>query len=41
MPFGCNGKTPRANLSTGTVRAEEPDEQFYRGYFGGSNFVAY
>ncbi len=41
MPQGYNGKILRVNLSSGAMSVEEPEENFYRTYFGGSNFVAY
>ncbi len=41
MPYGFNGKLLRVNLSSRTILVEEPDESFYRSYFGGTNFIAY
>lgn len=41
MPHGYNGKILRVDLSTNTIRVEEPDENFYRRYFGGRGFVSY
>ena len=41
MPYGYNGKILRVNLSNSSIAVEEPDERFYRTYFGGSNFIAY
>jgi len=41
MDNGCNGKILRVDLSQGEFRTEEPDEAFYRTYFGGWGFVAY
>lgn len=41
MPYGYNGKILRVNLSSGTISVDEPDEVFYRTYFGGTNFIAY
>src|SRR3990170_6639609 len=35
MPNGYMGKILRANLSTGELRTEEPDERLYRDYIGG------
>lgn len=39
--FGHNGRILRADLSQGTLTTEQPPEEFYRTYFGGSGFVAY
>jgi aldehyde:ferredoxin oxidoreductase len=41
MPFGYNGRILRVNLTNQTFEVEEPDEIFYRTYFGGRNFIAY
>jgi aldehyde:ferredoxin oxidoreductase len=41
MNNGCNGKILRVDLSSGTVSTEEPEEEFYRTYFGGWGFIAY
>lgn len=38
---GYNGKILRANLSDGTISVDEPDELFYRRYFGGRGFISY
>ena len=38
---GFNGKILRVDLSQGAVTTEEPGDDFYRMYFGGSGFVAY
>jgi aldehyde:ferredoxin oxidoreductase len=38
---GINGKIARVNLTTGTIGIEEPDEVFYRRYFGGRNIILY
>ena len=40
-PGGYNGKILRVNLSENHVSAEEPDEKFYRRYFGGTAFSGY
>jgi len=36
MAYGYNGKILHVNLSSGTLTVEEPSEQFYRMYMGGS-----
>lgn len=41
MPLGYTGKILRVDLSSGTVNTEEPDEGFYRRYFGGRGVIAY
>ena len=41
MKNGCNGKILRVNLSNNSIMVEEPEEDFYRTYFGGWGFVAY
>jgi len=41
MSFGCNRKLLRVNLTKGTFGIEEPDEVFYRRYFGGRGLIAY
>ena len=41
MNNGCNGKILRVNLTTGDIGVDEPDEDFYRTYFGGWGMVAY
>ena len=38
---GYNGKILRVNLSSGTTSVDEPDESFYRYYFGGRGFISY
>lgn len=38
---GYNGKILRVNLSDGTISVDEPDELFYRRYFGGRCFISY
>ncbi len=41
MSFGFHGKILRVNLSNGIVNVEEPDEIFYRRYFGGRGLIGY
>ena len=41
MNNGCNGRILRVDLSHRDIRVEEPEEDFYRTYFGGWGFVAY
>ena len=41
MALGVRGKILRVDLSNRKVSIEEPDEKFYRTYFGGSGFTAY
>ena len=41
MSYGYRGKVLRVNLSNNAISTEQPDENFYRTYFGGSNLVAY
>ena len=41
MNNGCNGRILRVNLSRNEIQVEEPQEDFYRTYFGGWGFVAY
>lgn len=41
MGLGYFGKTLRVNLSSGTISADENEEDFYRRYFGGSGFISY
>ncbi|MEC7417213.1 MAG: aldehyde ferredoxin oxidoreductase family protein [SAR324 cluster bacterium] len=36
MPYGYTGKILHADLTSGTLTVEEPDESFYRTYMGGS-----
>ncbi|MFP4395620.1 MAG: aldehyde ferredoxin oxidoreductase family protein [Anaerolineales bacterium] len=38
---GYAGKILRVNLTTQEITIEEPDEQFYRRYMGGWNWIAY
>jgi len=39
--FGFNGKILKADLGTGTLKTEEPDDLFYRKYLGGSALGVY
>jgi len=41
MPYGYNGKILRVNLSNYKSSTEEPDEVFYRRYFGGRGIISY
>ena len=41
MAYGYRGKVLRVNLSNSAISTDQPDENFYRIYFGGSNLVAY
>ncbi|MDA8216952.1 MAG: aldehyde ferredoxin oxidoreductase family protein [Dehalococcoidales bacterium] len=41
MPFGYAGKILRVDMTRREIKTEEPDDAFYRTYFGGTNFVAY
>jgi len=41
MPYGYNGRILRIDLSSGHVEIEQPEENFYRSYFGGMGFVTY
>ena len=41
MANGYNGKILRVDLSRGTTSVDEPDENFYRQYLGGSGFINY
>ena len=41
MNYGYAGKILRVNLTTCGITIEEPDENFYRTYFGGWGFIAY
>jgi len=38
---GYTGKILRVNLSSGKISIEEPEENFYRTYFGGWGFIAH
>jgi aldehyde:ferredoxin oxidoreductase len=41
MAFGYVGKILRVNLSNDKIQVENPEENFYRRYFGGRGFVSY
>src|SRR5271157_4001153 len=41
MPFGYTGKILHVNLTDSTFNVEEPSEQWYRTYMGGSAFGSY
>jgi aldehyde:ferredoxin oxidoreductase len=41
MPFGYTGKILHVNLTNFTSSVEEPNEQWYRTYMGGSAFCSY
>jgi len=41
MPNAYNKKVLRIDLSRGAVSVDEPDDDFYRTYIGGSGFVGY
>ena len=41
MPFGYTGKILHVNLSAGEITVEEPGEQWYRIYMGGSAIASY
>ena len=41
MGKGYNGKILRVNLNDHTYKVEKKEEEFYRRYFGGRNFIAY
>lgn len=41
MPYGYNGKILHVNLTTRSWEVEEPDEQFYRTYWGGGVLASY
>ncbi|HEY91824.1 MAG TPA: aldehyde ferredoxin oxidoreductase family protein [Dehalococcoidia bacterium] len=40
-PGGYTGKILRVDLSTGQTTVEEPDNKFYRQYFGGTALIGY
>ncbi len=40
MPYGYMGKILRVNLTDGTTEIEEPSEQWYRKYMGGTAVIA-
>ncbi len=41
MSYGFHNKILRVDLTTRTVKVEEPGEQFYRTYFGGWGLIAH
>ena len=41
MPLGYNAKILHVNLSSETLKTEEPSEEFYRKYMGGSALNVY
>ena len=41
MSYGYTGKILHVNLSKSELEIEEPNEQFYRTYMGGSATVSY
>jgi aldehyde:ferredoxin oxidoreductase len=41
MLYGYNGSIMRVNLSQKSISIEQPEEAFYRTYYGGWGFVAY
>ena len=41
MPYGCSGKILRVDLSHKTIPVDEPEDNFYRRYFGGRGFISY
>jgi aldehyde:ferredoxin oxidoreductase len=41
MVYGYNGRVLRVDLSRRSTSVEEPEEEFYRTYYGGWGFVAY
>lgn len=41
MAYGYNGKILRVDLSQGTILVDEPEDNFYRSYFGGRGFISY
>jgi aldehyde:ferredoxin oxidoreductase len=41
MPFGYNGKILRVDLTNNSLTVEEPSEEFYRTYMGGSAMGLY
>jgi aldehyde:ferredoxin oxidoreductase len=41
MPYGYNGKVLHVDLTRGTIEIEEPPEEFYRKYMGGSAMAMY
>jgi aldehyde:ferredoxin oxidoreductase len=41
VPHGYRGKVLRVNLSRESIKIEEPDDVYYRRYFGGRAVIAY
>ena len=41
MPFGYHNKILHADLKTGELEVEQPGEEFYRRYMGGSALGLY
>jgi len=41
MPNGYNGKVLRIDLTSGNREVEQPDELFYRRYWGGKGLAGY
>ena len=41
MPYGYTGKILHVDLGTRCAEVEEPEERFYRTYFGGWGFIAH
>lgn len=41
VPYGYTGKILRVNLSDKTISVEEPEDMFYRKYWGGRGLIAY
>ena len=41
MPHGYNGKVLHVDLSSASIREEEPSAEFYRKYMGGSALNLY
>ena len=41
MAHGYNGKILRVELTSGSTSIDEPDENFYRRYLGGTSLIAY
>lgn len=41
MPYGYTGRIIRVDLTKGEISTEEPDEFFYRRYFGGGAMASY
>ncbi|UCB43587.1 MAG: aldehyde ferredoxin oxidoreductase family protein [Dehalococcoidales bacterium] len=41
MEYGYGGKILRVDLSKGKITVDEPEDDFYHRYFGGSGFIGY